>query len=94
MEQEKTKPKKHGSNNIYIDAAVEALQQAKKENDKLSYMLVVVDGDDCGVSTHGNVFDLACAIAYHAKQNNDMLSVVKAVDTIIRNVPDLGKDTK
>lgn len=67
MEQEKAKPKKHGSNNIYIDAAVEALQQARKENGKLSYMLVVVDGDDCGVSTHGNVFDLACAIAYLAK---------------------------
>ena len=94
MEQEETKPKKYGSNNIYIDAAVEALQQARKENGKLSYMLVVVDGNDCGVSTHGNVFDLACAIAYHAKQNNNMLSVVKAVDTIIRNVPDLGKDTK
>ena len=94
MEQEKTKPKKHGSNNIYIDAAVEALQQARKENGKLSYMLVVVNGDDCGVCTHGNVFDIACAIAYHAKQNNDMLTVTKVVDTIIRNVPNLGKDTK
>lgn len=94
MEQENTKPKKHGSNNIYIDAAVEALQQARKENDKLSYMLVVVNGDDCCISTHGNVFDIACAIAYHAKQNNDMLTVTKAVDTIIRNAPNLGKDTK
>lgn len=94
MEQEKAKPKQHGSNNIYIDAAVEALQQARKENSKFSYMLVAVDGDDCGVSTHGNVFDLACAIAYHAKQDNGMLSVVKVVDTIIRNMPDLGKDTK
>ena len=87
MEQENTKPKKHGSNNIYIDAAVEALQQAKKENGKLSYMLVVVDGDDCGISTHDNVF-------YQAKQNNEILLVVNAVDTIIRNAPNLGKDTK
>lgn len=72
----KPEPKQHGSNNIYIDAALEAMTQAREENPKLSYLLLVHDNGTCGVEMQGNVCVVAAALAHFAKQDKGLHAVV------------------
>ena len=65
----KPEPKKHGSNNIYIDAALEAMTQAREENEGLSYMIVTYDNKRCGVEMNGDVCGVAATLAHFAKKD-------------------------
>jgi hypothetical protein len=72
----KAEPKKHGSNNIYIDAALEAMTQAREENPKLSYLLLVHDIETCGVEMQGDVCGVAAALAHFAKKEKMLHELV------------------
>lgn len=72
----KPEPKKHGSNNIYIDAALEAMTQAREENPKLSYLLLVHDNETCGVEMQGDVCSLSAALSYFAKKDKMLHELV------------------
>jgi hypothetical protein len=72
----KAEPKKHGSNNIYIDAALEAMAQAREENEGLSYMIVTYDNDICGVEMNGDVCGVAATLAHFAKKDKMLHELV------------------
>ena len=72
----KAEPKKHGSNNIYIDAALEAMTQAREENPKLSYLLLVHDNETCGVEMNGDVCGVAAALAHFANKDKMLHELV------------------
>ena len=74
----KAEPKKHGSNNIYIDAALEAMAQARKENEGLSYMIVTYDSKSkiCGVEMNGDVCGVAATLAHFAKKDKMLHELV------------------
>ena len=72
----KAEPKKHGSNNIYIDAALEAMAQAREENEGLSYMIVTYDNNNCGVEMNGDVCGVAATLAHFAKQDKGLHELV------------------
>lgn len=75
----KAEPKKHGSNNIYIDAALEAMTQARKENEGLSYMIVVHDAETCGVEMQGDVCGVAATLAHFANKEKMLHKLVTLV---------------
>jgi septum formation inhibitor-activating ATPase MinD len=72
----KAEPKKHGSNNIYIDAALEAMAQAREENEGLSYMIVVHAPETCGVQMAGDVCGVAATLAHFAKKEKKLHELV------------------
>jgi hypothetical protein len=72
----KAEPKKHGSNNIYIDAALEAMAQAREENEGLSYMIVTYDNKRCGVEMNGDVCGVAATLAHFAKKDKMLHELV------------------
>ena len=72
----KAEPKKHGSNNIYIDAALEAMTQARKENEGLSYMIVVHDTETCGMEMQGDVCGVAATLAHFANKDKMLHKLV------------------
>lgn len=72
----KAEPKQHGSNNIYIDAALEAMAQAREENGKLSYMIVVHDPETCGVQLNGDICGVAATLAHFAKKDKGLHELV------------------
>lgn len=72
----KAEPKKHGSNNIYIDAALEAMAQAREENEGLSYMIVTYDNKRCGVEMNGDVCGVAATLAHFAKTDKMLHKLV------------------
>lgn len=86
----KTEPKQHGSNNIYIDAALEAMTQAREENPKLSYLLLVHDPETCGVEMQGDVCGVAATLAHFAKKNKILLELVTLLKYGTKAVEDKG----
>lgn len=72
----KPEPKQHGSNNIYIDAALEAMTQAREENPKLSYLLLVHDNETCGVEMAGDVCSLSAALSHFSKTDKMLHELV------------------
>lgn len=69
-------PKEHGSDNIYIDAAVEAMQQAREEDPDLSYMILVHDKEKHGIEMLGDCSALASSLACMARQNSDVMKML------------------
>jgi hypothetical protein len=86
----KAEPKKHGSNNIYIDAALEAMTQAREENEGLSYMIVVHDAETCGVEMQGDVCALAATLAHFAKKEKMLHELVTLLTYGTKVVEDKG----
>lgn len=82
MEQENAKPKTHGTNNIYIDAAIEALEQAANKDNDLSFMLIIENKKSCGFHAQGNILNLASAISHIAKTNKNLSDILDAVNII------------
>lgn len=72
----KAEPKQHGSNNIYINAALEAMAQAREENEGLSYMIVVHDAETCGVQMNGDVCSLSAALSHFSKTDKMLHKLV------------------
>ena len=56
-------PKVHSSGNIYMDAAIEALHQARKEDKEIAYLPITSKGDKCGNIGEGTNAELIEAIA-------------------------------
>lgn len=69
-------PKEHGSGNIYIDAALEALQQAKKEDSSFSYLILLHDNEKHGLELNGDVSTLASTLANIAKNQRAVLKFI------------------
>lgn len=86
----KAEPKKHGSNNIYIDAAIEAMTQAREENPKLSYLLLVHDNGTCGVEMAGDVCSLSAALSHFSKKDKMLHKLVTLLTYGTKVVEDKG----
>ena len=69
-------PKKHGSGNIWIDAAIEALMQARKEDGSMSVMMVVYSSEKCGIFLEGQTAELTAALIHHAKQDERIAKII------------------
>lgn len=90
----KAEPKKHGSNNIYIDAALEAMTQAREENPKLSYLLLVHDNETCGVEMAGDVCSLSAALSHFSKTDEGLRLLVQlAAQAMFGLKPNLFPDS-
>ena len=86
----KPEPKQHGSNNIYIDAALEAMTQAREENPKLSYLLLVHDNEACGVEMAGDVCSLSAALSHFSKTDKILHELVTLLTYGTKVVEDKG----
>ena len=86
-------PKKHGSHNIWIDAAIEALTQAREEDGSISVMLVTHSGDMSGILFEGEVAGVAAALAHYARKDEHIAKTVDLVHTTfhIDKKDDFGK---
>lgn len=71
------KPKEHGSGDIYLDAAIEALQQARKENKEIAYLLITSKGDKCGNVGGGKIGELISAIASNILEDEELSFLIK-----------------
>lgn len=91
----KAEPKKHGSNNIYIDAALEAMTQAREENEGLSYMIVTYDSKSkiCGVQMNGDVCGVAATLAHFARKDKMLHELVTLLRYGTKVVEDKDKGT-
>ena len=69
-------PKQHGSGNIYLDAALEALQQARDEDSSLSYLVLIHDEEKHGMEMNGSISTLAHSLSSMAKQNKDVEKLI------------------
>ena len=67
--QDNNNAKVHGSGSMYVDAAIEALIQARKEEEYFSYLLITNRGDKCGQMAGGKLVDICSAIA--SQMDND-----------------------
>ena len=87
-----SEPKKHGSNNIYIDAALEAMAQARKENEGLSYMIVTYGSKSTtsGVVMNGDVCGVAATLAHFAKKDKMLHALVTLLTYGTKVVEDKG----
>ena len=69
--------KVHGSGSMYVDAAIEALIQARKEEEDFSYLLITNRGDKCGQMAGGKLVDICSAIASQMEINKNFKSLIK-----------------
>ena len=89
-----TKAKQHGSNNIYIDAALEAMTQAREENPKLSYLLLVHDNETCGMEMAGNLCFLSAALYHFSKKDARLRLIMRlAAEVMFGTKPNLFPDS-
>lgn len=72
-------PKQHGSKNIYVDAAIEAMQQASEEDERFSYLIVVDDKPKglCGVVMRGDVCGMAATLAHFAENDKNLENLIQ-----------------
>ena len=68
--QDNNTAKVHGSGSMYVDAAIEALIQARKEEEDFSYLLLATDGDEMYSVGDGNKRDICSAIATNMKNDS------------------------
>ena len=70
-------PKVHGSGSMYVDAAIEALQQEKKEHEDFSFILIATNGDRVSFAGEGTPRDIVGAIATNMKTSERFANMVK-----------------
>lgn len=70
-------PKVHSSGNIYMDAAIEALHQARKEDKEIAYLLISSKGDKCGNIGEGTNMELISAIATNILEDENFFFLIK-----------------
>ena len=75
--QDNNNAKVHGSGSMYVDAAIEALIQARKEEEDFSYLLITNRGDKCGQMAGGKLVDICSAIASQMDNDEDFESLIK-----------------
>lgn len=70
-------PKVYSSGNIYMDAAIEALHQARKEDKEIAYLLITSKGDKCGNIGEGKNLEITTAIATNILEDENFSSLIK-----------------
>jgi hypothetical protein len=65
------------SGNIYMDAAIEALHQARKEDKEITYLLITSKGDKCGNIGEGKCAELISAIASNILEDEAFAFLIK-----------------
>lgn len=69
--------KVHSSGNIYMDAAIEALHQARKEDKEIAYLLITSKGDKCGNIGEGKNKEIMSAIATNILEDENFSFLIK-----------------
>lgn len=75
--QNEQKPQKQNSGNIYMDAAIEALHQARKEDKEIAYLLITSKGDKCGNIGEGKNLEIMSAIATNILEDENFSLLIK-----------------
>lgn len=70
-------PKVHGSGSMFVDAAIEALQQEREKDKEFSFMLITNRKDKCGRTIDGQKTDLMYAIAANMEDDEDFEALMK-----------------
>ena len=70
-------PKVHGSGSIFVDAAIEALQQEKKEHEDFSFILIATNEDRVSFAGEGTPRDIVGAIATNMETSERFANMVK-----------------
>ena len=69
-------PKQHGTGNIFMDAAVEAMQQARDEDGSISILFITSVNDKWGMEMKGYPPELASALTSFACTNKNMAKIL------------------
>ena len=69
--------KVHSSGNIYLDAAIEALHQARKEDKEIAYLLITSKGDKCGNIGEGTNAEIIEAIATNILEDENFSFLIQ-----------------
>lgn len=75
--------KKKGTNNMYLDAAIEALEQACKEDKELSHFLLLAKDGKMIVSHSGEEMELSKAMAHVCFKDEFFRTIVLAASDCI-----------
>lgn len=75
--QNEQNPQKQNSGNIYMDAAIEALHQARKEDKEIAYLLITSKGDKCGNIGEGKNLEIMSAIATNILEDENFSLLIK-----------------
>ena len=70
-------PKVHGSGSMFVDAAIEALLQEKKEHEDFSFILIATNGDRVSFAGEGAPPAIVRAIATNMKSSEQFAKMVK-----------------
>lgn len=75
--QDNNNAKVHGSGSIYIDAAIEALRQERKNNQNFSYMLITSDEKHFAREGTGSKEEITKAIAANMGKHPDFAEIIR-----------------
>lgn len=75
--QDNNTAKVHGSGSMYVDAAIEALRQERKNNQNFSYMLITSDEKHFAREGTGREDDIIKAIAENMGKHPDFAKIMK-----------------
>ena len=67
---------KANTGNIYLDAAIEALKEARKQDESLNFALFTGYGNQAGCMCEGNVARLAAYMSQLAKEHEDVRDLI------------------
>lgn len=87
----RTNPDKANTGNIYLDAAIEALKEARKQDESLNFALFTGYGDQAGCMCEGSVARLAAYMSQLAKEHEDVRDLIDFADKGVKML-DGGED--
>lgn len=87
----RTNPDKANTGNIYLDAAIEALKEARKRDESLNFALFTGYGDQAGFMCEGNVARLATYMSQLAMEHEDVRDLIYFADRGVKML-DEGED--
>lgn len=87
----RTNPDKANTGNIYLDAAIEALKEARKQDESLNFALFTGYGNQAGCICEGDVARLAAYMSQLAKEHEDMRDLIHFADRGVK-ILDGGED--
>ena len=67
---------KANTGNIYLDAAIEALKEARKQDERLNFALFTGYGNQAGCMCEGNVARLAAYMSQLAKEHENVRDLI------------------
>ena len=71
------------TDNIYLDAAIEALKQAAEEDESIRHLCMMWHGDNIHLTFNGNVTELTKLIVHVASHNENVCKAVNLASLLL-----------